>query len=143
VIPEGKGHKHKTIHPAQKYRIQLLQHVNSNHPKDIERVTALSKNVVLYVALLASCFMLVSFLAYLTLEMEDTCYCKMSVDFQWGTCHYIPELRNIYMICVTMENISRHTQLTEEQSAVNNFISDNVVSFHTQLLLSEHNTTDI
>jgi hypothetical protein len=45
-------------------------------------------------ALLATCFMLVSCLAYyLTLKIEVTYSSKTSVDFQWTTQHYIPEDR--------------------------------------------------
>jgi hypothetical protein len=46
-------------------------------------------------ALLATCFMLVSCLAYSsTLKMEATSSSKMSDDFQQIAWHYIPEDRN-------------------------------------------------
>jgi hypothetical protein len=44
------------------------------------------------IALLATCIMLVTCLAYSsTLQMEETCSSKMSVDFQWSIWHYIPK----------------------------------------------------
>jgi hypothetical protein len=45
-------------------------------------------------ALLATCFMLVSCLAYSSaLKIEPTCFSYKSVDFQWTTWHYMPEDR--------------------------------------------------
>lgn len=45
-------------------------------------------------ALLATCFMLVSYLAYnSTLKMEAICLCEASVDFQLNTGYYTPEIR--------------------------------------------------
>jgi hypothetical protein len=82
--------ENRTIHLVQKFRIKFLQHVKSNHPKDIARVTTHSKNV----ALLAACFMLISCLVYSTLKMV-TRASEMSVDFSRMTCHYIPEDRTL------------------------------------------------
>jgi hypothetical protein len=43
-------------------------------------------------ALLATRFMLVSYLAYFsTLKMKMKCSCEMSVEFQQNTCHYVPK----------------------------------------------------
>jgi hypothetical protein len=50
-------------------------------------------------ALLATCFMLVSVLAYsATLKMEVTCSSKTSVDFWWATWRYILENRTLLLI---------------------------------------------
>jgi hypothetical protein len=50
----------------------------------------------------ATCFMLVSCLAYsVTLKMEATCSSKTLVDFQRTTWHYIPEDRTLgWVLCV-------------------------------------------
>jgi hypothetical protein len=54
-----------------------------------------------FVQLLATCFMLVSCMAYsLTLEMEVTCSSKTSVDFQWTAQCYISEDRTLLNIMV-------------------------------------------
>jgi hypothetical protein len=58
------------------------------------RVTCRMKQVVVSRALLATCFMLVSCLAYSSiLKMEATCSPETSVDFQQTTLRYIPEYR--------------------------------------------------
>jgi hypothetical protein len=51
------------------------------------------------IALLATCFILVSCLAHsLFLEMQMTCSSETSVDFQWTTRHYVPEHRTLLMM---------------------------------------------
>jgi hypothetical protein len=58
-------------------------------------------------ALLATCFMLVSCLAYsATLKMEVTCSSNMSVDFQ-HTGRYIPENKTLKYVAVFMEAYER------------------------------------
>jgi hypothetical protein len=51
--------------------------------------------------LLATCFTVVSCLAYSTLKMEATRSSETSVDFQRTTRHYIPEERTLYNHGVT------------------------------------------
>jgi hypothetical protein len=49
-----------------------------------------------YEAMLATCFTLISYLAYfLTPKMEVACSSKTSVDFQCTTWRYIPEDRTL------------------------------------------------
>jgi hypothetical protein len=58
---------------------------------------------------LATCFMLVSYLAYSsTLKMEATCSSETSVDFQRITRRYIPEeraLRLKYLLYIRFRRI--------------------------------------
>jgi hypothetical protein len=53
--------------------------------------------------LLASCFTLVSWLAYFSsLKMEATCSCEASVNFQPNTWRYIPEDRALHEISASL-----------------------------------------
>jgi hypothetical protein len=55
-------------------------------------------------ALLVTCFMLVSFLAYSsTLKIEAACFSETSVDFQRTTRRYIPEDRPLYFLAAFPE----------------------------------------
>jgi hypothetical protein len=50
-------------------------------------------------ALLATCVVLVSCLAYFsTQQMKATCFSEMSVDFQWTTHCYTPESRTLHSV---------------------------------------------
>jgi hypothetical protein len=55
----------------------------------------------------ATCFMLVSCLAYSsTLKIEATCSFETSVDFQWTTQHYIQEASVIVFALLRISNLT-------------------------------------
>jgi hypothetical protein len=59
-------------------------------------------------SLLATCFTLVSCLAYSsTMKMEATCSSETSVDFQRTTRHYIPEDKTLLKHCYRL-SLERH-----------------------------------
>jgi hypothetical protein len=70
--------------------------------------------------LFATCFMLVSCLAYsLTQKMEVTCSSETSVDFQQATWHYIPADRTLHNHCC--ENLISYNSLIPSTSSLCTF----------------------
>jgi hypothetical protein len=66
-------------------------------------------------ALLATCFTLLSCLAYSsTLKMEAKYYSESSADFQWNTWLYIPEDRDLFTFTLLNETSFKYAVLDSD-----------------------------